>query len=77
MTATDRFSRPAHPRLALVVVLGVVFLAIGGLLWTAEVAALAATGLLGFRVGFLGFLLFVFGASGYVAIAAFERQPQR
>lgn len=66
-------SRRAYPRLAVLVVLG----AAVGLLGTALVllgsGGDAVPGPLGLRLAVVGYLLFLFGATGYVAFAVFSR----
>ena len=63
-------SRRSYPRLAALVVVG----AAVGLLGTALVATgRGGAGSLGLRLAVLGYLVFLFGASGYVAFSLFSR----
>lgn len=59
----------AHPRLAVLVIVG----AGAGLVGAALALAGGGLGTAGFRLGVLGLLAFLLGASGYVAFAVFER----
>lgn len=68
-------SRTAHPRLSLLVAAGLALLVVGGGLAAGDRFAATGTGLLGVRVGFVGFLLLVFGVSGYVALGVFAIRP--
>ena len=63
----------AHPRLFGLSVVGTALLVAGAVLGL--LAGGAGTGRWAVRIGFLGFLLLVFGVAGYVAIGVFERQP--
>ena len=74
MAPTEVATGRAHPRLFLLVVTG-----LGGLVLGLAVALVPAFGadrtLWGIRIGFVGFVLFAAGASGYLAIGVFDRQP--
>lgn len=73
MTTSDdwlgRLARRRHHRLAVLVLAG------GAIGLTGAVLALAGIGLetFGLRLGAIGAIAFLFGASGYVAFAVFER----
>lgn len=71
----DALSRTPHPRLSLAVAAGLALLVTGGVLAAADALAATGTGLLGIRVGFVGFVCFVFGAAGYVALGVFATHP--
>ena len=70
-----RLSRTAHPRLAVVVVLGAAVGVVGTAIAVAGTARGSATATAGVRLAIAGYLLFLLGASGYVAFAVFERAP--
>lgn len=59
----------AHPRLAVLVIVGGVV----GLVGAALAFVGGGLGTAGLRLSVLGLLAFLFGASGYVAFAVFER----
>lgn len=63
----------ASPRLYRLVVGGVALLVAGVGTVLVDPPTSGSTGTLGFRIGVIGFLLVVFGVSGYVTIAVFER----
>lgn len=69
----DRLARAAHPRLLLLVLVGAGLVVVGLLLWL--LAPTLGLGDTGARIAILGALVFVLGASGYVAFAVFERAP--
>lgn len=71
-----RIERSEFPRLTLLVVIGALLLAVGGGLVGADPMVEPDVGLLGIRIGVIGFLLFVFGGAGYIAITVFERRPE-
>ncbi len=75
MKPTDISVRAANPRLALLVAAGIVLLLLGSALVLVNSYVGAGTRVLGFRIGFLGSLLVVFGGAGYVAIGVFESRP--
>lgn len=64
----DRF---AHPRLAAVLLAGVVVLVAGGALWALTGSA-SGLRIVGFRLVVVGYLLALAGGAGYLAFAAFE-----
>lgn len=64
------FSRRSYPRLAALVVLGAAVGAVG----TALLLAGSGAGrTLGLRLAVVGYLVFLFGASGYLAFSLFSR----
>lgn len=66
------FSRRAFPRLAALVTVGVAVGLVGTvLLLTASGPSRA----LGFRIAVVGYLVFLFGATGYLAFSVFSRAP--
>lgn len=69
----DRITQRSHPRLTVLVVAGLVFLAIGGLTAVLDPMVGSDLGVLSVRVGVLGYLLLLFGGSGYVALALSKR----
>jgi len=71
----DVLSRTAHPRVSLTVAAGFALLVAGVAVAAVDPLVAAETGLLALRVGFFGFLLLVFGVSGYVAVRVFETHP--
>lgn len=66
--------RVAHPRLALVVLVGGAVGVAGLLLWLAAGDALAV---FGFRVAIVGYVVALVGLSGYVSVSVFERREDR
>lgn len=73
MAPRDLATDPEHPLLFRLVAAGILGLAVGGGLVPSDAGG---AGVWGLRVGFVGFLLLVFGVAGYVAIAVFERHPE-
>ena len=65
----DWFAERDHPRLAALVVLGAATALLGGAL---ELAG-AGPGRLGYQLAVVGLLVLLFGGSGAVAFAVFER----
>ncbi len=76
MKPTDISARAAHPRLALLIAAGIGLFLLGSAFALVNPYVEAGTIVLGFRIGFLGSLLVVFGGAGYVAIAVFESRPE-
>lgn len=76
MTGRERFRESAHPRLATIILVGV------GMIASAAILALlgSVTDLAWTRyslpLAVVGYLLFLFGGSGYVAMWVFERRPE-
>jgi len=66
------FSRRAFPRLAALVVLGAVVAIVGTVLLLVG-SGDGGRAMLGFRLALVGYLVFLFGASGYLAFSLFER----
>jgi hypothetical protein len=77
MSAIDRLfgtlARTAHPRLLVLAAVGVAAVVLGGVLVLATSGPAGGPGTLGIRLAIVGALLFLLGASGYVAFAVFER----
>ena len=66
-----RLSRFRHPRLVVLVAAGAVVGLVGSILVLVDPATVDNT--LGLRLTTLGYLVFLVGASGYLAFAVFER----
>jgi len=77
MSAIDRLagtlSGVAHPRLLVLVVAGAVVGVIGTVLLLAAPGPGAGAATLGLRLGIVGYLVCLLGASGYLAFTVFER----
>lgn len=69
----DRLLASAHPRLGLLVIVGAVLALVGVGLALLGPSFGPGTRRLGLRLAVLGGLVFLVGASGYVAFAVFER----
>lgn len=73
-TRTRFGERFARPRLALVIFAGVATGIAGMGLWVAATDSLAV---LGFRAAVLGYVVALFGVSGYASMEVFERRDRR
>lgn len=75
MTAAplDRIARSAHPRLLLLVLLGGVIGLLGTLFAVVGPAVGLSVGVPAARIAILGALVFLAGASGYLAFSVFDR----
>ena len=77
MSAIDRLAGAlagaAHPRLLALVVLGAAVGVVGTVLAVAGSGQGSGLGDLGFRFAVAGYLVFLLGASGYLAFTVFER----
>lgn len=72
----ERITQTSHPRLTVLLVTGLVLLAIGGITTVLDPIVGPDLGLLSFRVGVLGYLLLLFGGSGYIALTLSKRLSQ-
>lgn len=76
MTGLDRIRESAHPRLAIIIVVGVVIMAVAAILaLMGSVTELQSTRY-SLPIAIVGYLLFMFGGSGYVSMWVFERRPE-
>lgn len=76
MTGLDRIRESAHPRLAIIIAVGVGTIAVAAILAVlGSVTDLASTQY-SLPLAVVGYLLFMFGGSGYVAMRVFERRPE-
>lgn len=69
----DQFTGTAHPRLLVLLVVGVLIGFLGVILSLATPTG-GDAGARGTRLAIVGTLVFLLGASGYLAFAAFERR---
>lgn len=73
---TNRISKTPYPRLTTAIFVGIGLLILGAILWLFEPAVAIEAGLTWYRVAIAGYLLVLFGVSGYVAITVFDRRPE-
>lgn len=69
----DRIARSAHPRLLLLMLLGAAVAVLGVVLIVVSPTIDLGNGEIAARIGILGALVFLAGASGYLAFSVFER----
>lgn len=75
MTGLDRIRESAHPRLATIIAIGVVMIAVAAMLAVLGTATDLGSTQYSLPLAVVGYLLFMFGGSGYLAMWVFERRP--
>lgn len=76
MTGLDRIRESAHPRLALIIAVGVGTIAVAAVLAALGSATDLDVAQYSLPLAVVGYLLFLFGGSGYLAMRVFERRPE-
>lgn len=73
---TERIVETPHPRLTGIILAGAVLLGVAAVVWLFEPPAVTEAGLTWYRAAIVGYVLVLFGVSGYVAITVFDRRPR-
>lgn len=71
----ERIRRSAHPRLVSIIAVGAGMIAVAALLAVVGSVIDPAWSRYSLPLAIVGYLLFMFGGSGYVATWVFERRP--
>ena len=73
---TERVVETPHPRLTGIILVGAALLGVAAVVWLFEPPAVTEAGLTWYRMAIIGYVLVLFGVSGYVAISIFDHRPQ-